>query len=421
MADISSTVSKLRDDLKASESKFNVESYLTSSEASKYLSELPGLEDIISSIKGFIDSIKDFANMVLGFINKILSFLNLNNILDALGLKSLLDFISNIIYTGLGIIGLSLGDRARLSRLFNSICMPIGISAFTNGYDRNLLERFALMALILGLTCSMPGQGFTNMYNVMRNTPKLVNLRDEVDELDFDLEIARNNPVFVYSSASDNYIVDQTATDDKILKTQSQIDALNREIDSIELQIDNLFANFVPIIFTNTYAMSGMSSTGIVSLTTEIATNNVAPIVSNNNMGLSSSIMNAIDSTILRNIDAGNKTLMVYINDTNGMSAVNEPLYGAMVNKHCPELNVANAYDVDDMTILGELPNDMTSFKLRDAMASLDSSVSVTSLNSSPVMRALARRDLEAELLSEAGVKIECPNDTITDTLRYIA
>jgi len=412
MAGATASVSKLRDDLKASESKFNIESYLTSSEASKYLSEIPGLADIITAIKGLVGTVLEFANMILDFIAKILDFLNINNILDALGLKSLLTFISNLISTGLGVIGMPIGQRANINKLFNAACIPIGTAIFVNGYDKNLLEKFALLALILGLTCSMPGTGFTNMYTAMQSTPQITDLRVQRTELDTDIITATNNPVFIFDTNANDYIIDQTATNAKIASIQAQIDALDIRIVAIESQIDNMFASFVPTIFTNTDSMSGMSGEGITSLLIEIANHQVAPIVSDSNLGLSSSIITAIDGTVTKNIDD---------RFIHSLQSAQTPLYGFLENKQCPSIDTRKKYTIDDVAILTILPNNLTSTILVDSIRALDPNTSVVTLGSSPVVRALARRDLEADLLSPAGVVTSCPTVQITDTMRYIA
>ena len=412
MAKTTASVSKLRDDLKASESKFNIESYLTSSEASKYLSEIPGLEDIISSIKGLIDGAIEFANTILDFIEKILDFLNINNILDALGLKSLLEFISRLVSTGLGVVGMSLGQRASINKLFNAACIPIGAAIFSNGYDKNLLERFALLALTLGLTCSMPGSGFSSMYTTMQATPEVTNLRTEHNELIIERDTANNNPTFIFDTNSNDYIVDQAATDARVAAIQLQIDALDVRITTIESQIDIMFASFVPTIFTNTDAMTGMTSDGIIALTVEIANHNIAPIVSNSNSGLSTSIITSIDETVIKNIDDRDITSLEHVQD---------PLYGFLENNQYPNIDTAKKYIIDDITLLKELPNSLTSTILVNSIKELDPTTSIVTLGSSPVIRALARRDLESDLLGATSIVTECPTSLITDTMRYIA
>jgi len=414
------SVSKLRDDLKASQSKFNISSYLTSSEASKYLSELPGLEDIISAIKGIIDTISKFAEMILGFLEKILAFLNLNKIVDALGLRSLLNFISSLIGSGLGIVGLSAGDRAGLNGLFNSACLPIGAATFSNGYDMNVLERFSILALILGLSCSLPGLAFTEMYTIMNNTTEITTIKTEITSLQVDATSAANNPVFIFDAVANDYLVDQAKTDANVAAIELKIAELQLKLDDITTQIDYLFAGMVPMIYSNADKIENMQSASILGLTEELSNHSVIGLVRDNNLNLADSVIKSIDTVVVNNSDVLGETAIKGEDTTK----VDGPLYGMIENKLCPTIPLTHSTPSDANTltaVMKELPQDMSVVSLVESIKRIDATVSIQSLSSSTVIKALSLRELGSQILPSNGLVTSCPTLVIEDISRYLA
>jgi len=296
---VTNNISKIRDDLKASEDKFNIGSYLDANESTSFLTALPGLKDIIGVISGIVDKLVGFADMVLGFIEKILNYLNLNTILDALGIKGLTNFIIDMM-TGLIGMGFSLGIRVELLNLFSSSCGNMSDGFFKDGIDRNKLESFALMALILGLSCFAQNKAFSNFHNIMYHTPDIQVFRDTLIDVNDDLSTAMDFPVQIYDDNTKTYIIDQTATDAKLKPMQDKIIELNSKIQSMESRIDTLFA----YIGTSAITQLSTKNTGTIDSTvflfSDIASvDAVANVMKNNNNNISSTMVYAYENTLL--------------------------------------------------------------------------------------------------------------------------
>lgn len=282
------STNKLRDDIQRMEEKFDVGSYINKSEASKFLSELPGIKDLISAIENIVGEITAFIDKLLSMLEAILSWLDLNKIFDALGISELLNYIFDLVNNGLFGFGLPTDLRNRLLNLFKDACIELN----GGNYNRDAVETFALSSLLIALACSGFDNTFSSTLNLYKNTPDLVNLREERDSLIKERDLIRDVPEYQYNEEVNRYepVIDNT----KVIPYDDRIKILNTTIIEKEQKIDLLFANTIPKIFV----MSSAKPTTEVSITNtinDIASTSAGRLYGRNNIGLSNTIVAIYD------------------------------------------------------------------------------------------------------------------------------
>lgn len=430
---VASNVAKVRDDLKSSAEKFNVGSYLDSSEASSFLSDLPGLKDIISSISGIADKLLGFADMILGFIDKILSYLNLNNILDMLGLRKLFDFVISLVADGIIGLGFSIGIRAVLYDLFARFCINLP----NRGYDTNMIESFSLLALIIGLSCIRQNNVFSNTYQIMMNTQDINDLRDEISELRDDIERLETHPLTIYNEITDLYEIN-------LVKTNAAIDALNIRLSETNdklnyaiSRIDSLFA----FIGASVVSQLSTSNTGTTDTTIALfedisSVTSVSSLIKNSNTNLSGMIATSVSNTIVVNstpiddVFRYNDTVetkpVLYKDDIfigNGLYKDNTSiLKGVGSNLSIPKQfsNTCNISMLSDNKLQVE-SNGMIIDSILSSMSSLDGNIPNDIFTNHPNLRMLVLSELQNESINVTTMEIDSRNITFSDKYRYLA
>jgi hypothetical protein len=374
---------KIRDDLKGMEDKFDVGSYLNKSEASKFVSELPGIKDLITAIENIVGEITTFANKLLGMLNELLAWLNLNKIFDALGINKLLEFIFDLVDNGLFGFGLPADLRNDLLNLFKDACIDLDSSDYT----KNSLESFALSSLLIALACSGYENTFSTTLDLYKSTPDITEVIEARDVLVDERALVKDVPEYYYDEEDDEY--KPTIDNSKLIAYDEKIAEYNNIITTKENSVDRLFANTIPKIFI--VASSGpIDITNTTNTINDIASTSAGRLYGNTNSGLS-------------------KTLLAMY-DGNGITQTQQP-----VNLRTgTRTNIVDRGDLMASESNEELDISPEEFnKLESSIAVLDSSFDNTSYYASTSFKGTKRKgvsSLEVESL-EPG--------QLSDTLTY--
>lgn len=235
MPDLKNMVPNLRDNIEKAEQQFKVQSFLETTEAGQYIAELPGIQDIVSALESAIGFVKDLINKILDIIEQILSFLNLNSILDALGIRRLVDFIFNLLETTLG-FGLPIALREDIRRSFMQTCLNFRDSIDNNGFKVPSLEVFALSALLMGLLCSNSREGYNLIYHTYLNSGTIKTTR-------LDLDTARIELSNYLHAGTPDIIETRRELNDRIASLEQYVRTLNdATIQSFDVSIANMQA-----------------------------------------------------------------------------------------------------------------------------------------------------------------------------------
>lgn len=448
-----SSVRKLRDDLKNSESKFNIESYLDKSEAGKYVSNLPGVKDIIKAIQDGLSKVFAFLGKILDILLQLLDWLDLNKILTALGLDKLLHFLFDLIANGFLGFGLPYGLRNKLLKFFKEACLDLSGSVYDNGFNRPSLEAFSLSALLIGLSCANLDNTYSTMYHTFMNNEALVDARDTRDGILHEIDVAKGTPVYVYDPNINDYIAQTNINTAEIQKLNAKLTDIESRITAMERDIDMMFANAVPQIITVLAGANPGDTDSTIRMIIDIATTRPGHIAGALNNDLSIQILVAINNTTNINInnyivspstvDTGTTSpIGISVNNTpkgyNGNSdsvlgtrTVNTYNYNTTIHEHSTIVNVSktdttaneinrafkDSVKVDISKLKEELDSVMKLSKdtyeaLMLALGILDKNfkdkTTITNSNQSPYLQALALNSLHCTPA--------IPNDTtITD------
>lgn len=279
---------KLRDDIVRMESKFDIGSYTHKSDAFKFASELPGVEDLIGVIENIVGEVTGFINTLLKALNDLLEWLNLNNIFDALGLNKLLEFIFGLVDFASNTFGLPIDIKNGLLNFFKEACIEVDSDVYT----RDNIEQFALASLLIAFACSGYEKTFSTTLDLYMNTPTLTTLRDERDTLSSERAIIKDVPEYVYNEEINAY--EPTVTNSKVIPYDEQIASLDKQIEDEEYKVNVLFASTVPHIFTtNTKKETPTNQT--VSSVNDIASTSAGRLYGETHRGITSSITESLD------------------------------------------------------------------------------------------------------------------------------
>lgn len=158
-------VPNLKNNIQSTLDEFKIADFIKLNEATDYLGTLPGIKDIVLVSEGLLNTLKGFADQVMKIINSVMEFLNINSILDALGLNKLKDFIFGLVA---GVFGSgSLANRELLKRTFDEGCINFNSEMF-NRYGRQVpnIQSFALTSILMAMICMGISEAYSAMYGM---------------------------------------------------------------------------------------------------------------------------------------------------------------------------------------------------------------------------------------------------------------
>ena len=300
-------INKIRDDVAVSEEKFVKESFLTSSEADKYIGALPGLKDILGAIESFISAFTDIVNAIKSLVQAVLSFIEGIVNLAAGVVNSVIEGLFHVVFGNLSGSGYSLEKRDKIYKYFNRAC-----TGNLSGNFSNDLNSIALVGVLTGITCLSQGKTYSTTLDLFKSNPALAEKREEVAQL---------------IDTRNNYANFDTDHND-IPELDNRIAILNNEIIQDEYAIDEMFAMATPDVLQVAARMPAMQVDDVVNLISDIADTSAGQLA-----GTRTPNLPAIALTVLNNSES-----IVVVNNpepTSNLTATNdEQVYVTQNGEH---------------------------------------------------------------------------------------
>ncbi len=221
----------LKDNIENEELK--IESFIAATESNEYLSELPGIKDLVLKLKGLYENFASFIPKIMSMLDAIAKFLNLNGILDSLGISKLLDFIFGLVGDSFLGLGGTLVGREALRALFMDKCLNFNSNVTDiTGFSFNSLLHFSLMAILIGMLCADIPNAHSSLHTVFVNNDEYVTTKNERDSY-----ISERDNIYGLDSIDDavripaetryaNLTVKITEKDDQYNSQMSDVDKL---------------------------------------------------------------------------------------------------------------------------------------------------------------------------------------------------
>jgi hypothetical protein len=259
-------VTKIRDDLKKSEEKFQLGNYLDKNENGKYCGSQPGVKDIIQNIQSDKEKSDNFMDNLLNLLLQISNWIE--QIIDMV--MSIVDLVTGIfdsINEGFQGGGLPLNTRNELLNEFQSSCLG---NISYDPTDRSSIENFALSSIIIGLSCLNKGDSFSKLNQLFSDTVT----RDYCDEkarLQWEL---------------DNVLEYDPNRETRVKQLEEKIEEVDVKVNELRDGVNRKFAQTVPIIILYTANLPKDDLKGIVDVLTDISNTEAGKIAGNEYNGL---------------------------------------------------------------------------------------------------------------------------------------
>jgi len=161
---------------------FNISNFIDLNEVEEFVKDLPIVKDILMVIDDIFKTFTEIYETVMKIVNQVLAFINeLLSLFDSLGIKDLIDKLTNFISSLFTGFGLTIKDTNSFENLFVTSCNYYN-DTLNNKFNLNFdMFSFGLIAITQALLCAGVPGSLKAMHDIFNSDDRLT--EDNVNEI----------------------------------------------------------------------------------------------------------------------------------------------------------------------------------------------------------------------------------------------